>query len=54
MKFAVEKFLHVTAVVKAGERVANGLQAERFPETKVGNRDSDVFGDRGGEVAAAS
>jgi hypothetical protein len=53
VEFAIEELLHVAAVVKAGERVADGLQAERFTEVKVGNRARDVFGDGGGELAAA-
>jgi vacuolar-type H+-ATPase subunit E/Vma4 len=54
VKFTLEELLHVAAVVKAGERVADSLQAEIFTEAKIGNRDSDVLGDSGGEVAAAS
>jgi hypothetical protein len=53
VELAIEELLHVTAVVKAGDRVAHGLQAERFTETKVGKGESDVFGDGGGEVATA-
>ena len=54
VKSVIEELLHVAAVVKAGERVADGLEAERFTEVKVGHRESDVFGDGGGEMAAAS
>ena len=54
VEFAIQELLHVAAVVKAGERVADGLQAERFPEVEVGNGERDVFGDGGGEMAAAS
>jgi hypothetical protein len=54
VEFVIEELLHVAAVVKAGERVADGLQAESFTEFKVGHRDRDVFGDGGGEPAAAS
>ena len=53
VKFVIEELLHIAAVVKAGERVADGLQAESFTEAKVGHRESDVFGDGGGELAAA-
>ena len=53
VEFAVEEFLHVAAIVKTGKRVADGLEAERFPEAETGNRESDVFGDSGGELAAA-
>ena len=53
VEFALEEFLHVAAVVKAGERIADGLQAKSFTEAEVGNGDRDVFGDGGGEVAAA-
>jgi hypothetical protein len=54
VEFAIEELLHVAAVVKAGERVADGLQAESFTKFKVVHRDRDVFGDGGGELAAAS
>src|ERR1700674_2439647 len=54
VEFALEEFLHVAAAVEAGERVADGLQAERFTQVEVGNRDRDVFGGGGGELAAAS
>jgi hypothetical protein len=54
VQFVVEELLHVAAVVKPGERVADGLKAQGFTEVKVGHRESDVFGDGGGELAAAS
>jgi hypothetical protein len=54
VEFAIEELLHVAAVVEAGERVTDSLQAERFTEVEVGNRDSDLFSDGGGELAAAS
>jgi hypothetical protein len=54
VELAIEELLHIAAIVEAGERVADGLQAERFTEVKVGHRESDVFGDGGGELAAAS
>jgi hypothetical protein len=54
VQFVIEELLHITAVVKPGKRVANGLQTERFTEVKVGHRERDVFGDGGGELAAAS
>src|ERR1039458_2294029 len=54
VEFALEELLHVAAVVKAGEWVADGLRAESFPEVKVSNCDRDLFGDRGGHLAAAS
>jgi hypothetical protein len=54
VEFALEELLHVAPVVKAGERVADSLQAERFAEVEVGNREGNGFGDRTGELAAAS
>jgi hypothetical protein len=48
---AVEEFLHIAAVVKACERIANGFQTERFSQAEVGNRECEVFRDRGGELA---
>jgi hypothetical protein len=54
VQFVVEELLHVAAVVKPGERVADGLETERFTKVKVGHRESDVFGDGGGELAATS
>src|ERR1700686_2994102 len=54
VEFALEEFLHVAAAVEAGERVADGLQAERFTQVKVGNRHRDVFGGGGGDLEAAS
>ena len=54
VEFAIEELLHVTTVVEAGERVADSLQAERFTEVEVGNRDRDLFAGGGGELAAAS
>src|ERR1017187_7949935 len=53
-EFALEELLHVAAVVKAGEWVADGLRAGGFPGVKVSNCDPDLFGDRGGHLAAAS
>src|ERR1700690_896169 len=50
MQFTLEKFLHVAAVVEAGERIAHGLQAEGFAKTKVGNGDRNVFRNCAGEV----
>jgi hypothetical protein len=53
VELAIEELLHIAAVVEASERVADSLQAERFTQAKVGKRECDVFGDSGGEVAAA-
>jgi hypothetical protein len=54
VKFALEELLHEAAAVEAGERVADGLHAERFTQVKVGNRDRDMFGSEAGELDAAS
>jgi hypothetical protein len=54
VEFTLEKLLHVAAVVKTRKRVADSLRAERFAEAEVGYRERKVFGDGGGEVAAAS
>jgi hypothetical protein len=54
VEFALEELLHVAAAVEAGERVADGLRTERLTQVKVGNRDRDVFGGGGSELAAAS
>jgi hypothetical protein len=54
VKFAVKELLHVAAVVKPGEGVADGLEAERLPKIDIGNRQRDVFRDSGGEETAAS
>jgi hypothetical protein len=53
MKFAIKKLLHVAAVVKAGERIADGLEPEIFAELKVSDGESDVFGDGDGELTTA-
>ena len=53
VEFAFEEFLHVAAVVKSGEWIAHGLEAKRFAETEIGNRNRDVFSDCAGEVEAA-
>lgn len=53
VEFAVEKFLHVAAVVEAGERVADGLDAKSFAEVEVGNGAGEMFGCCCGELAAA-
>ena len=53
VEFSVQELLHVSAVVKSGERVADGLQQESFPQVEVGDRDGNVFGDGGGKLAAA-
>jgi hypothetical protein len=42
-----EEFLHVAAVVEAGEGVVNGLQSESLAQVEIGNRESDVLGDGG-------
>src|ERR1700675_3465069 len=57
VEVALEELLHVAAAVKgreAGERVADGLHAERFTQVEVGNRERDVFGGGGGDLKAAS
>jgi len=53
MNFTVEKFLHVAAVVKAGKRVANGQALKGLAQVKVGNGESDVFGERVGQLSAS-
>jgi hypothetical protein len=45
VNFTVEKFLHVAAVVKAGKWVANGQTLKGLAQVKVGNGESDVFGE---------
>jgi hypothetical protein len=45
VNFAVEKFLHIAAVVKASKRVANGQTLKGLAQVKVGNGESDVFGE---------
>jgi hypothetical protein len=52
VEFAIEELLHVATVVKAGEGVADSLEAERFTEVDVGHAERDVFGDGGGELTA--
>jgi hypothetical protein len=52
VKFAIKKLLHVAAVVKAGERIADGLEPEIFAELKVSDGESDVFGDGNSELTA--
>jgi hypothetical protein len=54
VEFAIKKLLHVAAVVKAGERVADSLQAETFTQGKIRNRNCDVFCHDGSKLTATS
>jgi hypothetical protein len=54
VEFAIQELFHVAAVVEAGKRVADRLHTERFTEIKVGNRESDVFGDCSSKMTTAS
>ena len=51
---AFEEFLHVAAVVEAGQGVVDGLLAESFAQVEIGNRESDVFCDGGSQLVATS
>ena len=54
MEFTIEELLHIATVVEPGERVADGLHAQKFTQVKIGNRNRDLFGGGAGELDAAS
>jgi hypothetical protein len=51
---AFKEFLHITAVVQSGEGVADRLQSEGLAQVKVGDGESDVFGNGGGQLVATN
>jgi hypothetical protein len=53
MQFVIQKLLHVAAIVKTRERVADCFQAERFTQTETGDGNRDMFGDGRSELATA-
>ena len=46
---AVDRLLHVAAVEETGQRVADGLDAQRLAEVEVRHRQAQVLGDRLGQ-----
>ena len=43
--FAVQDFVQIAPIVEAGERIADGLQAQAFAQPQIGQRQRDVAGD---------